>query len=161
MGSSHHHHHHENLYFQSQWTGKPWLGKWESIDGTPENWEAFVKAANIPPKDQALYNGKQKTLLKYWKEAGEDHYHVQTSFPGTEHKMETSFKMGQEGTLSHDGVDLKYVCTEDGEQLITKINIPSKNQETIVTYTATGDDLEQTFTSNGVTGKRWYKKIHA
>ncbi|GAU89929.1 SAHS6 [Ramazzottius varieornatus] len=144
---------------KAQWTGKPWLGKWESTDKTPENWEAFVKAANIEPKYQSLYSGKQKAIITIYKE-GDSHYHAQMTFPGTDHKKEWDFKIGQEGTYSMDGTEVKYVYTENGDQLDSKLNIPSKNTEMTHTYKVTGDELEHIFTSNGATGKKWYKKVN-
>ena len=94
---------------KAQWTGKPWLGKWESTD-KGENLEPFIKAANIEPRYQGMYNGKLKTVLKYSNQ-GEDHYHAQFVFPGTDHKKGWDFKINQEGTYRFDGNEVKVLIS--------------------------------------------------
>nr|5XN9_A Chain A, SAHS1 [Ramazzottius varieornatus]5XN9_B Chain B, SAHS1 [Ramazzottius varieornatus]5XNA_A Chain A, SAHS1 [Ramazzottius varieornatus]5XNA_B Chain B, SAHS1 [Ramazzottius varieornatus] len=136
----------------SEWTGKSWMGKWESTDRI-ENFDAFISALGLPLEQ---YGGNHKTFHKIWKEG--DHYHHQISVPDKNYKNDVNFKLNEEGTTQHNNTEIKYKYTEDGGNLKAEVHVPSRNKVIHDEYKVNGDELEKTYKVGDVTAKRWYKK---
>jgi len=138
---------------QKEWTGKAWLGKWVSTERS-ENWDAFVAALGLP---LAQFGGNHKTIHKLWKEG--DHYHHKIIIKDKNYTKEVEFHLGEEGSSSHHGVDVKFKYTEEGDnKLVNVVSVPSKNKVIHDIYEVKGDELEKTYKIGEVQAKRWYKK---
>jgi hypothetical protein len=87
------------------------------------------------------YGGDHKTVHLIWKEG--DHFHHQISIKDKAYKQDVEFKLGEEGTVSHNNTEVKFRYTEDGDKLINEVKIPSKNKIIHDTYVVTGDELEK------------------
>jgi len=138
---------------KAEWTGKPWLGKWETV--RDENWGPFVDALDLPA--QYTGAGSSKAILKLWK-AG-DHFHHVLSIPDKHLKNELEFKLGEEFTVNKNGTDIKIKFTEDGDKLKTDFKVPSKNKEFHDVYEVNGEELVKTYKTGDVTVKRYFKKV--
>jgi len=138
---------------KAEWTGKSWLGRFES-DDRQENWPAFVDAVDLP---NYFNRGIHKAVLKIWRTG--DVYHRAIGIPEKNFEFNAlNFRLGEEVTINRNGTEVKVKFTEDGDKLVADVTIPSQNKHIKDVHEVIGDDLVKTYTANGVTAKRWFKR---
>jgi hypothetical protein len=140
---------------EKEWTGKPWLGKWQSLPtDKAENWEAFVNALAIP---EQYTRDLQKTIHTIYKQG--EHYHHIFAIPDKNFEKDLEFTLGQEISVKHGENEVKVKYSEDGDKLVADVSIPAKNKQIHDVYEVQGDQLIKTYKVGDVVAKRWFKKL--
>ncbi|OWA51792.1 hypothetical protein BV898_16258 [Hypsibius exemplaris] len=140
---------------QKEWTGKSWLGKWQSLPtDKSENWEAFVNALAIP---EQYTRDLQKTVHTFYKQG--DHYHHIFAIPDKNFEKNIEFNLGAESSAKHGEHEVKIKYAEDGDKLVADVRIAAKNKHIHDVYEVQGEELVKTYKVGDVVAKRWFKKI--
>jgi len=125
-------------------------GKFEYVSG--ENFDEYLKACGVGMAKRTLASAAKPTIII--SEAG-GKYTMKTQ--STLKNTEITFALGQEfDEETADGRKAKSTMVADGNKLIHTQNIGGEKSQTIREFTA--DQLKATFTANGVTATRIYKR---
>lgn len=139
----------------AEWTGKPWLGKWESIPEKDENLEEFLKAIGVDMSHPDMRKDKP-VGLRTFKMGDEYHHKIVVKEAG--YVNDVVFKLGQEcpGTYKGQSYSVKY--EEKNGALVGTVKYPSHNKVINNTYKMDGQNLMKTAECDGVVHKRSYNK---
>jgi len=133
--------------------GTLWLGIWQAT-GRQENWDAFVTALAAPGH---FSRGSHEAKLEFWK-TGEN-YHYAVSVTGTNFTRELEFKLGEEITVTRNGMEIKVKFSEDGNKLLHDVNVTSRNKQIHFEYEVIDDELVKTYKTGNTSAKCWFRKV--
>jgi len=135
-----------------EWTGKPWMGKWETT-GRQENMEQYVSKLGVH-SHIGTADPNAKTFTKFFRLG--DEYHHKILVPTSDYTNNIAFKLDEEGTATYNGTQFKYKYVEKDGALVGTFTYGSKVVEN--TYQLDGEELVKIGKVDGITAKRWSKR---
>jgi len=138
-----------------EWTGKPWMGKWETT-GRQENMEQYVSklALHTQSNVHSHADPNAKTITKFFKLGDQYHHHMIVQ--AANYSNDIAFKLNEEGSGIYGGVNFKFKYVEQDGALVGTFTFGDKVAEN--TYKLDGEELVKIGKIDGIVAKRWYKK---
>ncbi|GAU89940.1 SAHS2 [Ramazzottius varieornatus] len=143
-----------------EWTGKPWMGKWESDPSKDENVEEFKKKLQLPMSHSEM-NKNSKVWIHHYKKG--DEYHHKIIINDAHYKNDIVFKLGQESAGSYNGSSFSVKYEDKDGALVGSVHYTGTKEQSLDktinnVFKLEGDHLVKTSTIEGVTMKRHYNK---
>ncbi|XP_055341919.1 secretory-abundant heat soluble protein 1-like [Paramacrobiotus metropolitanus] len=134
-----------------------WLGKWESEQGSEENFDQLLDAI----KEAFPYYTNKKIIHDFVRKSDDDYVHKVKIGQG-EDQYQVSFKLNEEGTLHKAGApEVKFVYKEtSGNKLVVQQRVASKNIVLEEIYNVQGDKIMKEYVSGDIRAKRIYRRMN-